>query len=158
MFSLVPWRRERKGSERLAAQAERPLSLFRPGLLDEWFDRFLAPWMPVALEDWMKEAGLIVEETEEALLVRVDAPGFVAADFDIRTRGGDTVMIVAEHKTVKGDEKAPTVERRLERTLTLPARIDPEKVEAVYRHGVLELRLTRAEPPAPQRKIEVKAA
>jgi HSP20 family protein len=130
------------------------MSLFRPNL-DEWFGRIFA-WSPL-VSNWMTASGATVEETDEAVLVKADAPGFEPADFDIQV-SEDTLTIMAEHKVEgKEKEKTPTIERRLERALTLPSKVDPEKVEAKYHHGVLELRLVRTEP-IKHRKIEVKAA
>jgi HSP20 family molecular chaperone IbpA len=56
-----------------------------------------------------------------------------------------TLTIVAERRKVAPD-KTPTSERRLERRFTWPARVDPTRVEATYRNGVLEVGLARAEP------------
>ncbi len=150
MFSLLPWRTERKGPERLA-RTEHPLSLFRPEI-DEWFDRFFARW-PLLGEGWLTEPEMTMEETDEALVVRTDAPGFEAAEFDIRV-GGNTLTITAEHK-VAGEGKEPTIERRLERTLTLPTAVIPEKVTAKYVRGVLEITLPRIEA-VKRLKVEVK--
>jgi HSP20 family protein len=154
MFSLMPWRRERKGSSSLATRPERELSPFRTAL-DEWFDRVFARWPALFEDGWMTDYGLNVEETDEAVIVRTDAAGFEPADFNIEVRG-DMLNIAAERK-VEAAGKDPTVERSLRRTMTLPAAVDAEKVEAKYHNGVLELRLPKAEPTR-TRKIEVKAA
>jgi HSP20 family protein len=154
MFGLMPWRKERKGSTSLAPRAEHPLSLFRDDL-EEWFDRFFARWPALVGAGWMGEYGLDIEETDDAVIVRADAPGFEPADFDIHVTG-NTLRITAEHK-VPVEGKEPEVERRLHRTVTLPVAVEPEKVDAKYRHGVLELRLPRTEPTK-TRKIEVVAA
>ena len=153
MFSLMPWRREGKGSSSLATRPERELGLFRTAL-DEWFDRVFGRWPILPEEGWMTDHSLNVEETDEAILVRTDAPGFEPANFNIEVRG-DTLMIAAERKT-EAEGKEPAIERSLRRTMTLPAAVDPEKVEAKYHNGVLELRLPKMEPTK-TRKIEVKA-
>jgi len=85
------------------------------------------------------------------VLVRADAPGFEAGDFDVQV-ANDVLTIKAERK----EEKDGQVERQLYRTLTLPAGVRADDVEARYRNGVLELRLPRAEEAAGKR-IEVKA-
>jgi len=152
MFSLMPWRKERNGSG-LVPRTERPLSFFRNDL-DEMFDRFFAR-LPASFEErWLAMSGMELEETDEAELVRTDAPGFEPSDFTIEV-SRSTLKITAEHK-VEGDEKKPTIERRLSRYVTLPAAVDPEKVEAKYRCGVLEIKMPRTEP-AKHRKVEVKS-
>ena len=152
MFSLMPWRKERKGTLTPALRAEHPLGLFR-GEMEAWFDRLFGR-MPMLFEEgWLN--GLEIEETPEAVLVHMDAPGFEPADFDISVTG-DTLTVAAERK-VEGKEKEPTIERSLRRSVTLPAPVNAEKVEAKYRHGVLELRLPRTEP-VKTRKVEVVSA
>lgn len=154
MFGLMPRRKERESAAtKIMARSEFPLSALRSGL-DELLERFLARW-PISLDrEWMEGSGMEVKETDEAVVVHADAPGFEPGDFDIQVMGNNLKM-VAERK-VEGKEKAPTIERRLERLFTLPVGVDPEKVEASYHQGVLELRLPKTEK-AKGRKIEVKA-
>jgi HSP20 family protein len=147
MFSLIPWRKEREGSGHLAPRTEYPLSLFRREM-GEWLERFLGHW-PVLYEN-----GLEVKETEEKVIVRTDAPGYEPAEIDVRV-SDNILTIKAEHK-VEGEGKTPTVERWLERAVTLPTSVDPAKVEAKYHNGVLELTMPRIEP-ANRRKVEVMA-
>lgn len=151
MFSLMPWRRERDGSG-LVPRTERPLSFFRNDL-DEMFDRLFARLPAPFEEGWLTMSGLELEETDEAALVRADAPGFEPSEFNIEVTG-NTLKITAEHKVEDADKKS-TIERRLSRYVTLPAAVDPEKVEAKYRNGVLEIKLPRT-VPAKHRKVEVK--
>jgi len=152
MFSLMPWRKETEDSG-LVPRTERPLSFFRSDL-DELFDRFFSR-LPIPVEErWLAMSGLELEETDEAELVRTDAPGFEPSEFNIEVRG-NTLKITAEHK-VEGADKKPTIERRMSRLVTLPQTVDPDRVEAKYRCGVLEIKLPRTEP-AKHRKVEVKA-
>jgi HSP20 family protein len=151
MFGLMPWRKERAGGS--PAGTERALSLFRSDL-EEMFDRFFARWPTVVEEGWMALTGVELKETDDRVLVRTDAPGFELGDFAIEVTGA-TLTIAAEHKT-EGHAKEPPVERSLRRIVTLPAAVDPDRVEARYRNGVLEVTLPRAEP-AKRRKVEVKA-
>lgn len=153
MFSLMPWRRERRGSTSLATRPEHELSPFRTAL-DEWMERAFAHWPTLFEDGWISDYGLEVEETDEAVIVRTDAPGFEPADFNIEVRG-NVLKIVAERKT-EAAGKEPAIERSLRRAMTLPAAVAPEKVEAMYHNGVLELRLPKAEPTV-TRKVEVKA-
>jgi len=154
MFTLMPWRRERRGSISPAPRIEHPLSVFGRHL-DEWLEGAFGRWPRFLEESWMAREGMEIEETGEAFLVKIDAPGFEAKDFEIRV-SGETLTIEAEHK-VEGEGKAPMTERRLSRFVTLPASVAPEKVEARYVNGVLELTLPRTEAAKP-RKVEVKAA
>jgi len=115
------------------------------------FDRFFGGW-PVPFEPNMNRAGvweLKVEETEKEFFVRAEAPGFEPEDFRVEVRGA-LLMLKAEHKHEAKEKKEKyewAEERELfyERYVTLPAATDPEKVEAHYRNGVLEVHLPKTE-------------
>jgi HSP20 family protein len=144
MFGLIPWRKQGNGLE--VHQPRTPFGLIGSEF-DSLFDRFFRGW------NWPEMKGAELEETDTEVVVRMDAPGFEANDFDIRV-SGDTVKVVAEHKEGEEGKKA---HRRLEEYVALPLKTDPEKVEATYRNGVLELKLAKAEA-AQGKRIEVKGA
>jgi HSP20 family protein len=150
MFSLMPWKKERNGSGAVATRTEHPLSLFRSEI-DRVFDRFFGIWP--TLEASFGGLGLDLEEGEADVIVRIDAPGFEPEDFDIQV-SGEMLRISAVRKVEKNKEVYS--ERRLDRSVMLPAPVNVEKVEALYRNGVLELRLPKTEQ-ARWRKIEVKS-
>jgi HSP20 family protein len=161
MFGLIPWKKARSEGARLPVRMEHPLARMREEM-DEFFDRFLGPW-PLAFESPELPVGrfwnLEVEETEKEVVLRAEAPGFEAKDFEVSIRG-DVLTIHAEHKEEKEvkEGEAPFEARgyrEFRRSLTLPAGVDPEKVEAVYRNGILEVKLARL-PEAVGKKIEVK--
>jgi HSP20 family protein len=92
------------------------------------------------------------------VVVRAEAPGFEATDFDVQV-SGDVLTIRAEHKeeSREGGEGGPAESRYgcFERWVTLPGGTDRDKVEARYRNGVLEVHLPKT-PEAQGRRIEVK--
>ena len=143
MFSLMPRR------VRGEAFAREPFAWF-PREFASLFDRAF-PAFPVPFEArW----GLETEEMEHEYVIRVEVPGFEASELEVNLTG-NMLMIRAEHRPA---EKETAVERpygRLERTMTLPEGVNPEKVEALYRNGVLEVHLPKA-PEAMTRRIEVR--
>lgn len=141
MFGLVPWKKGGTGA--LANRDEHPLSLFR-NEFDTLFDRFFAGWPDGG---W----GLEADETDRDVTVKMDAPGFDPGDFDIQV-SGDTLRVTAERKGEKGDGR---FERRFQRSVTLPAAVDADQVEAKYKSGVLELTLPKTEQ-AQWKKIAVR--
>ena len=157
MFSLVPWRREKRGA--LARRENDPFTLMRREF-DSLFDRFFGDF-PLAREEWASPTwGMELEEQEKEIVVRAEAPGFECGDFDVRVTG-DTLTITAEHKEEmeKGEKKEKNGSRswsRLERMVALPPYADADKVEATYRNGVLELHFPKM-AEAEGKKIEVKA-
>jgi HSP20 family protein len=152
MFSLIPWRKK-EGTR----THDNPLSVMR-NQFDSLFERFFDR-MPFAMEEWegTNGWGLDVKDDDKEYVVRAEAPGFEAGDFDIQLQG-NILSLRAEHKqeTGKKDEGDYTFsERRLLRSVTLPAGADAEKIDARYRNGVLELHLPKL-PEAQGRRITVK--
>jgi HSP20 family protein len=112
-----------------------------PALDDDFFG---GPW------------GTDYEETDTHYVARVAAPGFEPDEFDVQIRG-DSLIIRAEHKeSQKGEDGSSFRYGRLERVIPLPEPIEPEKIDARYHNGVLELRLPKSQPSQAQR-ITVKA-
>jgi len=146
MFGLTPWRRGE------GKRGEHPLSQLRNDF-NTLFDQFFGgPGLAGNGHGW----GLDLQDGGKEVLVKAEAPGFEAGDFDVQV-SGDVLTIRAHHKEEGGDKDHPrTTERRLERSVTLPAGVDAEKVEARYRNGVLELRLPKT-AEAQAKRIEVKA-
>lgn len=100
---------------------------------------------------------LNVWQTEHELFVEAELPGVAQDHLEISVLGGQL--------TLRG-ERQPSAEQQtwhrrerafgaFERTLRLPTDVDADKVEATLEHGVLTIRLPKAEAAKP-RKIEVK--
>jgi HSP20 family protein len=164
---------ERTSEERLPARTserawlpafrmESPLRRLREEM-DYLFDRFFGnapatfePWSGMGDRFWDMD----VEETDNEIMVRSEAPGFEPKDFDIHV-SGNTLTIRAEHKaeTEKKGEGSQRWERRtsqFQRMIPLSTEVDPDKVDARYHNGILEVRLPRTEPRS-RRRIEVKS-
>ncbi|MGC8719420.1 MAG: Hsp20/alpha crystallin family protein [Thermodesulforhabdaceae bacterium] len=148
----------------MAGIVQRPSRLFdimRSGLLDtldRWFEELRLP--EFATERFIVPA-FDVSETDEHIIVKADLPGVDVKDIDI--------SIVGNVLTVKGEKKQEKEEKnesyhRIERSygsfsrsISLPAEVNPEAVEAVYKDGVLKLTIPKAEKSKPK-KIEIKTA
>jgi HSP20 family protein len=103
---------------------------------------------------------LNVWEDEANLFVEAELPGMELSDLEIYVTGGNQL-------TIKGERRQPNYEKSVwhrqergfgtfVRTVTLPAAVDSEKVEARFQDGVLIVTLPKAEAAKP-RKIAVKA-
>jgi HSP20 family protein len=102
------------------------------------------------IEPW----GFEMEEGEKEVVVRAETPGFEASELEVPLR--DNVLTLrAEHHEPAEKGAVERRQARMERTVTLPAGIEPDKVEARYRNGVLEVHVPRT-PEAQPRRIEVK--
>ena len=89
----------------------------------------------------------VFRQGEDFVLV-AELPGLDKSQLDIQVKGGQ--VRIKGVKTV-GLAEGASVHRRercsgsFDRALTIPADVDGERVEAVYRNGVLALHLPRAE-------------
>jgi HSP20 family protein len=93
--------------------------------------------------------------------VRAELPGVDPESLDISVVEGQ-LLIRGERKIQPEEQKAGYHRREREsgifrRTMTLPAKVDPGKVAADLKNGVLTVTLPRAEEAKP-RKISVKTA
>ena len=150
MFSLIPWRRE----TRAPAVAEGPLARFPDefgSLFDRIFGRMLPPEALPRME-WF--GGDESEEKENEVLLKVALPDFELAELEIFVNT-PYLIIKAEHKVEPKEEGKEPSYRTFRETLTLPPEVEPEKIEAFYRNGVLEIHLPKAEAPK-GKKVEVK--
>jgi HSP20 family protein len=167
MFSLMPWRRE-KVRTALTPRESDPFTLMRREF-DNLFDSFFGRWPVLPIEEWDRSAGWGLEmvEEEKEVVVRAEAPGFEPKDFEVRVTD-NVLTIIAEHKMEakpegekkegENKEEKPVYRSyaKLHRAVTLPTHVDAEKVGAMYRNGILELRFP-TKPEAEGKRIEVKA-
>ena len=168
MAGMIPWRSY--GSQGGALSRRDPLSLFS-NQLDALFDHFFGPLTPMGgPEEFGTNWGMDVTENDREVVLRAEVPGFEPEDIDVRV-SDDTLTIQAEHRSraregqKEGQEGNQAKQGRQEetggwyrsfrRTLTLPANLDTSKVEANYRHGILEVHIPRSERARP-RRIEVR--
>ncbi len=102
-------------------------------------ERVQAVWAP----------SIDVEETNDAMIIRVELPGMKREDIKV-TVAEDTVTISGErrYESERKDRTFHRVERAygsFQRAIALPVSVQGDKAEASYRAGVLELTLPKAE-------------
>ncbi len=102
-------------------------------------------------------------EDKQQYVIEASVSGFKPEEIRI-TAEGNTLMIRAAKKEEKKEEKGAYVRREryegeMSRSVTLPSAIDASKVEATYEHGVLTLRIPKAEGAKPKQiAVKVKEA
>jgi HSP20 family protein len=101
--------------------------------------------------------GLEVEDQDDAVVVRAEAPGFEPGDFDVQVQDGRLTLRAARKTETKKDEGRAWSQRQCYQSVTLPAGIDKDKVEARYHNGVLTITLPKT-PEAKGRRVPVKSA
>jgi HSP20 family protein len=151
MFGMTPWRPRKADANLQGRNADPFMSLRREfdSLIDQFFNERWPGMQGQSGGGW----GLDVEDKGNEYIVHAEAPGFEPGDFDVQLTG-DLVTVKAEKK--QESKEGGNRYRGYERTFSLPYGTSPDKVEARYRNGVLELHLPKSKE-APGRKIEVKA-
>jgi HSP20 family protein len=102
-----------------------------------------------------------IHETKDAFLLMAELPGVKQEDVEVSVEG-DTLTLKGERKReaeVKEDQYH-RIERsygRFERSILLPSVVDPNRVKATYRDGVLEVQLPKKEEAKPK-AVKIEAA
>jgi HSP20 family protein len=151
MFALKPWTNR---TTALLPRTETPFG-WMPEEFSTLFNRFFASWPVPETLVWYYPR-LTMEEKEKEIVVRVELPGFEPEELSVELTA-ERLAIEAAHKE-PAEKAAEEVERayaHVKRVVTLPTGIEPEKAEAVYRNGVLEVHVPR-KPEAVGRRIAVK--
>ena len=117
-------------------------------------DSFIKPSTWTGLAAGQVAVPVDLWETNDAYHMRADLPGIAPDAIDINVTA-DTVALMGESKTQQdvSTEGWLRQERRVgkfQRAFTLPVQIDPDKVQATFTHGVLELVLPKADQVKPR--------
>lgn len=122
---------------------------------DRLFHRFTHNW-PTLWEmggsTW--RWGVELEEKDDALVVKAEAPGFEANDFDVQVQNYRLVLRAMRKSETKGKKGTTIQEQEFYQSVTLPTDIDKDKVEASYHSGVLTVTMPKTEA-AKGKKITV---
>ena len=125
----------------------------QPGtrLLGDGGDTALAGWTPA----------IDVQETDGEYLVKADLPDLKKEDVHVQIADG--MLSVSGERQQEKEEKGKRFHRveraygRFERQVSLPAEVDPKKVSAAFKDGVLSVHLPKSPTARPQ-SIEVKVS
>jgi len=109
--------------------------------------------------DWNPSLDLM--ETEDSLVAEIEVPGINPDDIDISVTP-DMLTVTGEKKQEPGEQEKNyhVMERaqgRFSRSITLPTAVNPERVEARYKDGILTITMGKRQT-AKSKRIEVKTA
>jgi HSP20 family protein len=130
------------------------------GEVNRLFDAFVGrPVGPTAQgRSWMPAVDM--HETKDNLVMRLEVPGVPEKDVTVSITG-DLLSVKGERRWEDEgkDQKFLHVERlygQFERLIQLPMAVQTDKVKAMYRDGVLEITLPKAEELKPREiKIDI---
>lgn len=142
-----------------------PLTSFGPGFwpfsrlrseFDRVFEDFFRGWGGMMTTDepgfkW----GFEIDDQDDKIVVRADAPGFQPEDFDVQIRDNQLTISACEREEQREGDGHRWRRREFYRSLPLSIDVDAEHVGAEYRNGVLTLTLPKTER-AKGRRVEVK--
>jgi len=117
---------------------------------------FIAPSTSF-FEGW--EPNIDVYEDRDKITVKAELPGMRKEDISV-SLDGNTLVISGErkHEEEKKEQETYRSERyfgRFQRSITLSQQVDPGRIQANYKDGVLTVTLPKSEE-AKRRQIEVK--
>ena len=100
-----------------------------------------------------------IYEEKDNLVIKADMPGIDSKDLDINITG-DTLTIKGqkqkeEETKEKGYYRKERIFGSFQRSIVLPSTVNPDKVEASCKNGVLEITLPKKEEAKPK-QISVK--
>jgi HSP20 family protein len=141
------------GSQRLLDQMERVYDTVARRAF-EIFDgngrmngRDLGDWLQ-AESEILHPMHLELSETDDALTVKAEVPGFTAKELDVQVEG-NRLTISGRHESKDERSKGKTIyseqcAKEVFRSVGLPTAVDPSKVNATLKDGVLTVELPRA--------------
>jgi HSP20 family protein len=126
------------------------LRLIDPLALDPFEDSLRALMRPWRFDtpDLAPRIKLDVAEADGQYAIKAEIPGVRKEDIDVRV-DGNTITISAEMKSEKEEKKGSRVLRQerqqgyASRSFTLACPVDDSRAEAIYKDGVLELKLPK---------------
>jgi len=130
------------------------------GEMNRLFDSFFERPATVAAAECMWAPLTDMYETKDDLIVTFEVPGVSEKDVNVSITG-DVLTVKGERRFERDvkDEGYHRLERvygKFERSMPLPIAVQPDKVKATYRDGVLEIRLPKVEEVKPKEiKIDV---
>jgi len=150
MSQVLPERASRTPDRFQPAGVIDPIDRMR-ALLDQTFGGEFASLLDEA-RTWTPPVD--IEETEDAYVIEAELPGVKRDDIDIELDGNE-LWVTGEVKQREGKFRRRTRRvGRFELRVALPKSVNTENVDAHLDHGVLMLRVPKAEK-AQRRKIKV---
>lgn len=160
-MNIIPWLSKRE-DRRSGPSAESSITRFRDEM-DHLFERFFTD--PFGMEPFGGRFAfgprLDLAESDNDVIVKAELPGIDPKEVDLRVEG-NLLTIRGEKKQEKEEKRRDYhyVERQygsFHRSVQLPTSVDPDKVEAAYKDGVLTITIAKR-PDAKAKRISVKSA
>lgn len=160
MKSLIPWKRDTKRNE-LASYSDDPfwqmqnrMNQLIQSVYDKPFD------MDLFQEDEIFSPRIDLSETDNEYTVVVDLPGLDEEDIDLSY--SRNMLSICGKKEQEKEEKGRQYHRlerftgQFRRNIPLQEKIDEDNIEAIFKKGVLTIRMPKVQDSTQKRKISIK--
>lgn len=128
--------------------------LFEP---TRWFDDMFRRDLAPAAEGKFLSPAIDIDETDSEYIVIADLPGVKKEDISVECSGSQlTISAERKYESTEG-RKSDRRERyygSYQRSFTLPSECDPDKIEASFEGGVLNVHIPKGEQ-AKARRIQI---
>lgn len=144
LIKWTPWREMTSFHDRINRLFDEPV--FRPALLDK--EGSLSEWSP----------RVDIYDRDEAIVIKAELPGMEKKDIDIDIEGG--ILTLKGERSHEEEVKENNYYRKersfgkFHRAFKLPEDVDPEKIKADFKNGILKIDIPKPEERKP-RKITV---
>ena len=152
MRDLIPWGRNRNEPASSQPYANPFLALHRE--MNRIFDDFSRSFdLPMSAPGWSTGWPHVeVSETGDEVKVMAELPGLEQKDIEVTLHDGMLTLKGEKQSESKGAVYSERWHGRFERSLQLGPDIDPDKVNAAFKNGVLTI--TVAKRPEAQRQVK----
>ncbi len=121
----------------------------------ESFENPLREWLDRPLEAYRWVPPMDVVEEKNGFVVQVDLPGMTKKDIDL-TVEDNRLVIAGERKWEEkvDEDRLHRVERgygKFHRMVALPREVDPEKVDATFKDGILTVTVPKTDQSKPKK-------
>ncbi|MGE5397707.1 MAG: Hsp20/alpha crystallin family protein [Chitinophagales bacterium] len=127
--------------------------------IDRWFDDFSHGFpVPESLEKFRFGSPRVeVLEVDNQIIVNAELPGVESRDLDVRVYPREVTLKAEKRK--EDETKSDNVHRSerfygsISRSIPLPTEIDPDKVTASFKNGILKITMDKIPEEGPGKKI-----
>lgn len=123
--------------------------------MNRLFDDFFG--CPITRREWTEEAwspSVDVSETKDNVIINAEIPGMNKEDVKVSVQ--DNVLTLSGERRQEKEEKNANYHRiersdgSFSRSFTLPTPVQPDKVKATYKDGILKITLPKTEEVKPK--------
>jgi HSP20 family protein len=157
---LIPWKENDENALAMRRRELDPFAQFRREV-DQMFNGMPGNWtgpmnlLERRLGSWMPQVD--VRETAKEIRVTAELPGMEEKDLAVSFLEG--LLTIKGEKNEEHEEEKGDVHRSerqygmFERTIPLPAEVDPDKVKAAFKKGVLKITLPKTKEAQSNRRL-----